>query len=280
MGRFLEHSRVWYFENDGQPEVFIGSADLMERNLNKRVEAVCPVRDTELAQFIRHVVLEAYLRDNVRARVLQPDGSYVPVEVDGPPFDAQYTMMSRRLRALLARERLGDQLNQLRMANTLGPAKVVFACVANAGRSQMAAAFFNALANPARARAISAGTRPERRVHPEVVTAMGEKGIDLSAATPQYLSTSSQRTRTFSSPWDAATSVLLFPASSATTGRLEDPKGKPGRNHRAHPGRDTEAGRRADTRKKMGVTLTALRLECRRVAHDLHLNRIPQAPPR
>ncbi len=112
VGRFLEHSRVWYFENNGQPEVFIGSADLMERNLNKRVEAVCPVRDTELAQFIRHVVLEAYLRDNVRARVLQPDGSYVPVEVDGPPFDAQYTMMSRRLRALLARERLGDQLHQ------------------------------------------------------------------------------------------------------------------------------------------------------------------------
>ena len=112
VGRFLEHSRVWYFENNGQPEVFIGSADLMERNLNKRVEAVCPVRDTELAQFIRHVVLEAYLRDNVRARVLQPDGSYVPVEVEGPSFDAQYTMMNRRLRALLARERLGDQLHQ------------------------------------------------------------------------------------------------------------------------------------------------------------------------
>jgi polyphosphate kinase len=112
VGRFLEHSRIWHFENNGEPEVFIGSADLMERNLNKRVEAVCPVRDTELAQFVRHVVLEAYLRDNVRARVLQPDGSYIPVEGDGPPFDAQYTMMSRRLRALLARERLGDQLHQ------------------------------------------------------------------------------------------------------------------------------------------------------------------------
>ncbi len=66
---------------------------------------------------------------------------------------------------------------------------MVFACVANAGRSQMAAAFFNTLANPARARAISAGTRPETAVHPEVVTAMREKGIDLSAAKPQYLST-------------------------------------------------------------------------------------------
>jgi polyphosphate kinase len=112
VGRFLEHSRIWHFENNGEPEVFIGSADLMERNLNKRVEAVCPVRDTELTQFIRHVVLEAYLRDNVRARVLQADGSYIPVEGDGPPFDAQYTMMSRRLRALLARERLGDQLHE------------------------------------------------------------------------------------------------------------------------------------------------------------------------
>jgi polyphosphate kinase len=112
VGRFLEHSRIWYFENDGKPQVYIGSADLMERNLNKRVEAVCPVLDTELAQFLRHVILEAYMRDNVRARTLQPDGSYVPAERDTAPFDAQYTMMSRRLRAMLARERLGDQLQQ------------------------------------------------------------------------------------------------------------------------------------------------------------------------
>lgn len=70
----------------------------------------------------------------------------------------------------------------------LGPATVVFACVANAGRSQMAAAFFNALADPGRAHAVSAGTRPASSVHPEVVTAMREAGIDLSSATPQYLS--------------------------------------------------------------------------------------------
>jgi polyphosphate kinase len=112
VGRFLEHSRIWYFENDAKPEVYIGSADLMERNLNKRVEAVCPVLDPELAQFLRHVVLEAYLRDNVRARVLQSDGTYAPVERAGVPFDAQYTMLSRRLRSMLARERLGDQLQQ------------------------------------------------------------------------------------------------------------------------------------------------------------------------
>ena len=67
------------------------------------------------------------------------------------------------------------------------PDLVVFACVHNAGRSQMAAAFFDALADPERARAISAGTDPAARVHPEVVAAMGEVGIDVSRAVPQRL---------------------------------------------------------------------------------------------
>jgi arsenate reductase len=65
---------------------------------------------------------------------------------------------------------------------------VIFACVGSAGRSQMAAAFFNALADPARARARAAGTQPADRVHPEVVRAMREVGIDLSAARPTLLS--------------------------------------------------------------------------------------------
>jgi len=64
---------------------------------------------------------------------------------------------------------------------------VLFACVHNAGRSQMAAAFFNALADPARARAVSAGTRPADRVNPVVVEAMREAGIDVSTATPRQL---------------------------------------------------------------------------------------------
>ena len=64
---------------------------------------------------------------------------------------------------------------------------VLFACVQNAGRSQMAAALFNAAADPAKARAISAGTAPAQHVHPEVVTVMRELGIDLSAAVPQTL---------------------------------------------------------------------------------------------
>lgn len=65
--------------------------------------------------------------------------------------------------------------------------RVLFACVHNAGRSQMAAAFFNALADPERARSVSAGTEPAERVHPEVVEAMREAGCDLSTARPQRL---------------------------------------------------------------------------------------------
>jgi arsenate reductase len=68
------------------------------------------------------------------------------------------------------------------------PTTVLFACVHNAGRSQMAAAWFNRLAEPARARAISAGTEPAAGVHPEVVAVMAEAGIDLSGETPTFLS--------------------------------------------------------------------------------------------
>jgi arsenate reductase len=67
------------------------------------------------------------------------------------------------------------------------PERVVFACVQNAGRSQMAAALFHVLADPARARAVSAGTRPAERVHAGVVAAMRERGVDLSTARPQLL---------------------------------------------------------------------------------------------
>ncbi len=77
VGRFLEHSRIYYFENGGEPDVFIGSADLMERNLDRRVEALCPVRDPELRQHLRNVVLDSLLRDTERAHLLQSDGTYV-----------------------------------------------------------------------------------------------------------------------------------------------------------------------------------------------------------
>jgi polyphosphate kinase len=76
VGRFLEHSRVFYFSNDGREEVYLGSADWMNRNLDRRVEVVAPVKDQGLRRYLREVLLDAYLRDNVNARILDADGSY------------------------------------------------------------------------------------------------------------------------------------------------------------------------------------------------------------
>jgi polyphosphate kinase len=95
VGRFLEHSRVYYFENGGQPVVYLGSADLMERNLDRRVETLCPVIDAEIARFIRHTILEAYLADTARASVLQPDGSYKPPATQARVVDAQQWLAMR-----------------------------------------------------------------------------------------------------------------------------------------------------------------------------------------
>jgi len=91
VGRFLEHSRVMYFANDGNEEVHIGSADWMQRNLNRRVEIVCPVNDPQLRKDLKDEVLGAYLRDNVNARELQPDGSYQRVRpaIGEEAFDSQ-----------------------------------------------------------------------------------------------------------------------------------------------------------------------------------------------
>ena len=91
VGRFLEHSRIFYFLNDGDEKVFIGSPDWMPRNLNRRVEVVCPIDDPALAKYLKDEVLDSYLRDNVNARELQPDGSYVRVQpsANDDPFDSQ-----------------------------------------------------------------------------------------------------------------------------------------------------------------------------------------------
>jgi protein-tyrosine-phosphatase len=113
------------------------------------------------------------------------------------------------------------------MAETLAPAKVVFACVANAGRSQMAAAFFNKLADPKRARAISAGTRPGTAVHPEVVTAMREVDIDLSNATPQYLSTDLSNDAHILITMGCGDECPLVPGVERDDWPLGDPKGQP-----------------------------------------------------
>ena len=76
VGRFLEHSRMFWFQNGGQEEMFIGSADLMERNLERRVETLAPIRDPEILEHLRDVVLGAYLRDTDRAMVLDSSGKY------------------------------------------------------------------------------------------------------------------------------------------------------------------------------------------------------------
>ncbi len=77
VGRYLEHSRLYYFHNDGRENVYLGSADLMSRNLNRRVEVVFPVESKEHILHLRERVLGTYLKDNSSARVLQSDGSYI-----------------------------------------------------------------------------------------------------------------------------------------------------------------------------------------------------------
>ena len=93
VGRFLEHSRVFWFANGGNEEVYIGSADWMTRNLKHRVEVVAPVSDPEAKRFLRDVLIDAYLTDNTKARELQPDGRYTPVVTRSEPFDSQEYFM-------------------------------------------------------------------------------------------------------------------------------------------------------------------------------------------
>ncbi|HKY03692.1 MAG TPA: RNA degradosome polyphosphate kinase, partial [Blastocatellia bacterium] len=76
VGRFLEHSRIFYFEHGGEEEIYIGSADWMLRNLNRRVELVTPIDDQKLKRHLKDDILDICLRDNVKARRLQVDGTY------------------------------------------------------------------------------------------------------------------------------------------------------------------------------------------------------------
>lgn len=77
--RFLEHSRIYYFANGGNPEMYMGSSDMMPRNLLARVEVLFPVKDPEMRECIRDKILKIHLSDNVKAMELQPDGTYSPV---------------------------------------------------------------------------------------------------------------------------------------------------------------------------------------------------------
>jgi arsenate reductase len=110
---------------------------------------------------------------------------------------------------------------------------VVFACVHNAGRSQMAAAFFNALADPARALAVSAGTQPVDRVNPVVVEAMAEVGLDVSAAVPQKLTEGLARQASFLVTMGCGDECPVVPGVKRDDWPLDDPAGQPIENIRS-----------------------------------------------
>lgn len=95
VGRYLEHSRVYYFHNNNEDEIYLGSADLMPRNLNHRVEVVFPVENKKQIEYLRDKVLENYLKDNTRARILESDGTYTRAkpESDDKSFDVQNHLM-------------------------------------------------------------------------------------------------------------------------------------------------------------------------------------------
>jgi arsenate reductase len=104
---------------------------------------------------------------------------------------------------------------------------VIFACVHNAGRSQMAAALFNKLANPEKARALSAGTSPGERVHPEVVAVMREQGIDVSGARPRKLTPELASEAQLLITMGCGDECPFVPGLRTEDWPLEDPKGRP-----------------------------------------------------
>ena len=98
VGRFLEHSRIYYFHNHGKEIIYMGSADLMPRNLNQRVEVLFPVEDPGLIRHLRDDVLEVYLLDDLKAWHMTPDGDYErkPCGEDTTCFDVQNWLLQQR----------------------------------------------------------------------------------------------------------------------------------------------------------------------------------------
>ena len=98
VGRYLEHSRIYYFLNGGKEEILLGSADLMQRNLNHRVEVVFPMESPEHVRYLSDEVLQIYLKDNVRARVMQANGTYrrLTPEKEDKALDIQDWLMRYR----------------------------------------------------------------------------------------------------------------------------------------------------------------------------------------
>lgn len=109
VGRFLEHSRVLYFENGGEPEVFIGSSDLMRRNLDRRIEVLVPVTKPTLVGHIRENILERYLQDTSQAWVMQGDGTYSRVKpAEGKHFSVQSYLVDHPTTRLLYSTEIPD----------------------------------------------------------------------------------------------------------------------------------------------------------------------------
>jgi polyphosphate kinase len=98
VGRFLEHPRIFYFRNGGEEEILLGSADLMPRNLDRRVEQLFPMEDPHLRDALRDDILGVHLKDNVQARRLLPDGSYewVRPSSEKPELNSQSWMIEHR----------------------------------------------------------------------------------------------------------------------------------------------------------------------------------------
>ncbi|MGH9946610.1 MAG: polyphosphate kinase 1 [Pyrinomonadaceae bacterium] len=101
IGRYLEHSRVYFFANgdaDANSELFISSADWMQRNLDRRVEVALPIADPEIKHYLRHSLLELYLKDNVNASILKPDGTYRKASAgNARPVDSQMDFVGKQI---------------------------------------------------------------------------------------------------------------------------------------------------------------------------------------
>jgi polyphosphate kinase len=97
VGRFLEHSRIYYFRNGGgeDEEIYLGSADLMPRNIDRRVEILFPVDNRDIVRHIKDQVFAAYVADNIKARQMMPDGTYVRAATDSEPMNAQEYFVSK-----------------------------------------------------------------------------------------------------------------------------------------------------------------------------------------
>lgn len=95
VGRFLEHSRIYYFRNGGAEEIYIGSADLMPRNINRRVETLFPLEDQSLVDHVKENMLAVYLADNVKARRMHADGSYTRIKASGEPVSSQQKFLEQ-----------------------------------------------------------------------------------------------------------------------------------------------------------------------------------------